>query len=152
METIIQTVKDENVVLAPSYLNPVQKNEQVDLLFTLMGNPDKEQEFKDLLLEITRDCRLFANHLELEMAEHMANPEVFTMDDVKASCRQFRRESISNLFGSVSRKIQEYKQKDHKKAMECLKYAEGLFASVKAKAVNVVEKVKSSESSDDSSN
>lgn len=152
METVIQTVKDETVVLAPVYLTPVQKNEQVELLFYYMSNPDCEESFKALLLEITQDCRLFANHLELMMDEHRANPQVFTMDDVKASCRQFRRESISNLFGSMSRKIQEYKQKDNKKAMECLKYAEGLFASVRARAVNAVEKMKSSESSDVSSN
>lgn len=96
---------------APKYLSDSEKNQQVNLLFQYMED-GKEEEFNNLLLEINKDCRLFAKHLEFEMAEHMANPEVFTMDDVKASCRQFRRESISNLFGSVSRKIQEYKQKD----------------------------------------
>lgn len=116
----------------PEYLTDAQKNEQVNILFSYMesNNPEDEQNFKSLLWEINKDCRLFASHLELEIERHKEEPDVFTMDDVKSSCRAFRRESISNIFGFFNRMK---KQKDSEKEINRMQFGDNILSSVKGK-------------------
>lgn len=122
-------------------LTNIQKNGQVDLLFSYMGNPDKEKEFEDLLAEIVADCRLFGSHLKIEMEEHQANPKEYTMEDVKSSCRRFRREDMSNVFGWANRKIAQFEEKDHKQVDEYVNKAKGVWSNLRNKATEIVADV-----------
>lgn len=125
------------------YLTDPEKNVQVNTCLDLMlsKEPGDKEKFKEILLDIIKDCRLFGSHLELEMERHVEEPDVFPIEDVYASCRAFRRESISNVYGWANRKILEWKDKKDKGVMEqaAVSLAEAVFQEPKVVEPTVVE-------------